>query len=278
MPAHTRDDLHRLRLIQVQSWQDIGKHLRRIVFHSPELADYPFRCTGAPFKLLLPHEGQRAPVLPDYFENGRPRWTNPADKPYSRTYTVRAYDAAACTFTVDFVLHGDNGPASAFACQVEIGQTVAINAPRNTKDPMLVPAAEYLLIGDLTAVPAIQSMLADMDENARGRVILLLPDSADLPADFTCPPHVTHTVFTGGVEQYAAVTAAARASQPQSEDCYVWIAAEAGLVSALRQLARQEWQLPIERCCAVPYWRLCEAEERFHSKRHEFIDADTADS
>ena len=64
MPAHTCDDLHRLRLIQVQSWQDIGKHLRRIVFHSPELADYPFRCTGAPFKLLLPHEGQRAPVLP----------------------------------------------------------------------------------------------------------------------------------------------------------------------------------------------------------------------
>ena len=85
-------------------------------------------------------------------------------------------------------------------------------------------------------------------------------------------------MFTGGVEQYAAVTAAARASQPKSEDCYVWIAAEAGLVSALRQLARQEWQLPIERCCAVPYWRLGEAEESYHSKRHEFIDADAADN
>lgn len=265
-------DPHRPRLIQVSEWYDIGKHLRRIVFHSPELADYPFRCKGAPFKLLLPRAGQTAPVLPERFENGRPRWANPDDKPYSRTYTIRGFDAQACTFTVDFVLHGDNGPASAFAHNVQTGQTVGINAPRNTKDLMLLPAAEYLLIGDLTAVPAIQSMLEDMPADAQGSVILLLPEADDLPADFSCPPAVTHTLFTGGSGQYAAVAEAVRAARPHSEDCYVWIAAEAGLTAALRDIARNEWQLPAARCVAVPYWRMGEAEESYHNKRHEFID------
>lgn len=265
-------DPHRPRLIQVAAWHDIGRHLRRIVFHSPELADYPFRCKGAPFKLLLPREGQSAPVLPLRFENGRPHWANPADKPYSRTYTIRGFDARACTFTVDFVLHGSNGPASAFAENVRAGQTVGINAPRNTRDPMLLPAAEYLLVGDLTAVPAIQSMLEDMDGAACGNVILLLPEAADLPADFACPPKVAATVLTGGSGQYPAVLAAARAARPQNEDCYVWIAAEAGLTAPLRDLARKEWQIPAARCVAVPYWRMGEAEEHYHRKRHEFVD------
>lgn len=266
-------DPHRVRLIQVQSWHDVAPHLRRIVFHSPELADYPFRCNGAPFKLLLPRAGQDAPVLPQRFENGRPVWENPGDKPYSRTYTVRGFDAAACTFSVDFVLHGDNGPASAFAERVKAGQTVGINAPRNTKDPMLLPAAEYLLAGDLTAVPAIQSMLEDMDAAARGQVVLLLPDEADLPADFACPEGVGHSVFAGGAEQYAAVAEAFRAARPQSADCYVWIAAEAELTARLRAIARGEWQLAPARCVAVPYWRRGEAEEVYHRKRHEFMDA-----
>ncbi|WP_373745843.1 siderophore-interacting protein, partial [Neisseria dentiae] len=99
MTNPNNNDPHRIRLIRVQSWHDVGKHLRRIVFNSPELADYPFRCNGAPFKLLLPREGKSAPVLPESFEKGRPRWADPADKPYSRTYTVRAFNRQACTFT-----------------------------------------------------------------------------------------------------------------------------------------------------------------------------------
>lgn len=83
---------------------------------------------------------------------------------------------------------------------------------------------------------------------------------------------VSDTLFTGGSGQYAAVAEAVRAARPHSEDCYVWIAAEAGLTAALRDIARNEWQLPAARCVAVPYWRMGEAEESYHNKRHEFID------
>ena len=47
-------DPKRARLVQVQSLHDISPRLRRVVFHSPELADYPFTCAAAHLKILLP--------------------------------------------------------------------------------------------------------------------------------------------------------------------------------------------------------------------------------
>lgn len=262
----------RIRAVQVQSWQDLSPHLRRIVFYSPDLADYPFTHNGAPFKLLLPRVGQSTFKLPDHFEGGRPHWLNPQDKPQARTYTVRGYDAQACTLTVDFVLHGDNGPASAFAERVAVGQTVGITAPKGSK-PMLQAASYYLLVGDLTALPAIAAMLEQMDEQARGDVLLLVPDAADVPLNLKRPPGLRLHTFVGGAQQYAAVVAAAERCRPPHADAYVWLAAEADLVARLRPLARQQWRLPAAQCYAVPYWREGEAEESYHSQRHAFVDS-----
>ena len=129
----------RPRLIQVQSRRMLGKNMCRITFSGPELADYPCESNGVPFKLLLPRSGQAEPQMPEGFENGRPKWRDPSAKPYSRTYTVRRFDAGKCLLEVDFVLHGDNGPAAAFAARALPGQTVGITAPK--RGSILKPAA-----------------------------------------------------------------------------------------------------------------------------------------
>lgn len=263
----------RIRAVQVQSWQNLSPHLRRIVFHSPDLADYPFTCNGAPFKLLLPRAGQGGFTLPDRFEGGRPHWNHPQDKPQARTYTVRGYDAQACTLTVDFVLHGDNGPASAFAERVAVGQTVGITAPKGSR-PMLQAARHYLLVGDLTALPAMAAMLEQMDEQASGNVLLLVPGAADVPVALKRPPGLRLQTFVGASQQHAAVVAAAEQCRPPDANAYVWLAAEADLVARLRPLVRQQWGLPAAQCYAVPYWREGEAEESYHSQRHAFMDSE----
>lgn len=265
-------DPRRIRLVQVQAWQDLGPHMRRIVFHGAELADYPCRCNGTPFRILLPRNGQKTPALPDSFEGGRPRWRNPEEKPYSRVYTVRDYDAHACTLTVDFVLHGDNGPASAFAHHVAVGQTVGITAPKSSA-AMVEAAAHYLLVGDLTALPAIAAILESLaDCTATGDVLLLLPDAADLPADVVLPAGFKLQLFAGGLEAHQAVLAAAAQCRPPHADCCAWFAAEATLIADLRRLTRTDWQLPAARCHAVPYWRNGESEETYHVHRHAFVD------
>ncbi|WP_416191980.1 siderophore-interacting protein [Neisseria sp. CCUG12390] len=264
---------NRPRLVQVASWQDVSPHLRRIVFHSEELADYPYTFNGAPLKIFLPADGQTVPDFPEMTPAG-PKWAEGVPRPFVRTYTVRDFDRRTNTLTIDFVLHGDNGPASAFAGHVQTGQTIGVSAPRG-RDEMLKPAAEYLFVGDLTALPAIESMLLDMDDGARGHVFVLLPENETLPATFRHPRGIrVHTVYAAP-EQYPYIVGKVRQARPDSNDCYVWFAGEAAMVGALRDLARKEWRLSVKQCYAVPYWRLGEAEEKYHQKRHDFMDGDS---
>lgn len=264
---------NRSRLIQVASWHDVSPHLRRIVFHSPELTDYPAAHHGTPIKIFLPVAGQSQPHFPEITPNG-PQWAEGIPRPFIRTYTIRDADAAAGTLTIDFVLHGDNGPASTFAQNVQVGQTIGVSAPRG-REAMLKSAAEYLFVGDLTAMPAMESMLSAMDADARGHVFVLLPEGETLPTTWHHPQGVQTHLVHAQPSEYAQIITTIRQTRPTCDDCYVWFAGEAAMVSALRDLARREWQISIKRCYAVPYWRLGEAEEKYHQARHAFMDGDS---
>lgn len=265
-------DPKRPRHITVQSLHDLSPHLRRIVFHSPELADYPFRCSGSHIKIMLPQAGQTAPVLPEWTAKG-PRWADDSSKPVVRTYTLRSYDASACTLAIDFVRHGDNGPASRFAEHAAAGQTIGVSAPVGPV-PILKPAADYLIAGDLCALPAICAMFGDMPKHARGRVFLHLPEAADMPSEHIIPAGVTLHPFFGASTQYAGLVEAVASQRPPQDNCYVWLAGEAEMVSALRTLAKETWRIPRPQYYAVPYWRQGESEELYHRKRHDFLDSD----
>ncbi|UOO81685.1 siderophore-interacting protein [Uruburuella testudinis] len=263
----------RARLIRVQSWHDLSPNLRRIVFHSPELADYPFECNGAHIKIFLPQPGQSEPVMPEITPHG-PRWPNKASAPYKRSYTLSAYDREACTLAIDFVLHGDNGPASAFAEQVQSGQTIGVSPPAG-KRGLLEAAPCCLLAGDLSALPAITAMLADMAADTQGCVLLWLPESADLPASLPKPAGVEIKLFTDAdADPMGKLVRSAEAWQPCGSDARVWFAGEAEMVAALRPIARVKWQLPAGQCYAVPFWRRGEDEEQYHRQRHDFMDSD----
>lgn len=260
-------------LIRVQSWRDVSPHLRRIVFHSPDLSDYPAEHgNGAPLKILLPREAGQTPELPEWTSRGA-RFPEGAVKPFARTYTLRDFDAEECTLTIDFVLHGDNGPASAFAEHVSVGQTIGVSAPRS-REPILKAADAYWIAGDLTAMPAIESMIAAMKPDAVGDVFLLLPEGEGLPDTFEAPANVGVHIFEGDARRYQALIEAAAAAKPEAANCYYWIAAEAAMTADLRQLVRGEWQIPLARCHAVPYWRAGDNEEKYHQQRHAFMDED----
>ncbi|WP_082783586.1 siderophore-interacting protein [Snodgrassella sp. CFCC 13594] len=258
------------RHITVCRWLDLSPNLRRIVFHAPTLADYPFHCNGAHIKLFFPHEGENQPQLPTFSSRG-PVWADPNNKPIARTYTLREFDATACTLSVDFVKHGDNGPASYFAEHVQIGQIIGISEPAGPI-PMLKPAKRYFMAGDLTALPAISAMLAEMDSQAEGDVLLWLPEQADWPNDLTIPTAIHIHPFVGGLDQIKQLVAFAHTCTPPTIEDFVWVAGEASMVAPLRVLARQQWQIPLARCYAVPYWRSGESEEAYHQKRHDFMD------
>src|SRR5687768_9733357 len=102
---------------------DLTPTMRRVTFSGPGLGDYPVAGFDHYARLLLPREGQAEPTLP-----AGESWyvalmkMDRADRPVVRNYTLRAVRPEDCEVDVDFVLHGDAGPAAAWASQVEPGQ------------------------------------------------------------------------------------------------------------------------------------------------------------
>lgn len=260
----------RPRLIQVQHWYDISPNLRRIVFHSTDLFDYPFERNGAHIKIFLPLPGQPQPELPQITDRG-PRWLNKATAPFKRSYTLSGFDRETCTLSIDFVRHGENGPASTFAEHVQVGQIIGISSPRD-KNLFEEGVDAYLLAGDLSALPAITAILANLPETTHGDVLLWLPSESDIPKNLQKPQKVNLHSFTP-THSLDALTQLFIQCRPKTENARYWIAGEASMVDSLRHIVRQQWQIPARHCYAVPFWRLGESEEQYHQSRHAFMDA-----
>ncbi len=94
-----------------------------------------------------------------------------------RDYTPRRYDAAANTLEVDFVIH-DAGPATRWAMQAAVGQTMSIGGPRGS---FIIPTTFdwHLLAGDDTALPAIGRRLAELPSGSRAVVLAEVDGPAD---------------------------------------------------------------------------------------------------
>lgn len=110
----------------VKTVQNITPLMRRITVVGEDLKGLP-----------VEHPAQWMKVFP------------PADagrKPEGRAYTIRHYEAQTGCMELDFVLHGDNGPASAWAGRAKAGDVPQLAGPR--AGYRIDPAAtRHLLVG-----------------------------------------------------------------------------------------------------------------------------------
>ncbi|WP_437321490.1 siderophore-interacting protein [Sorangium sp. So ce385] len=259
------------RLLEVLRATSITPHLRRITLGGEALAGFPAGSGGAHIKVFLPRDGQSAPELPTLGPDG-PVWPPAPRRPITRTYSVRRYDARAGELDVDFVLHGDDGPASRWARRVEPGGRIGVAGPSGP-DPMLGPADWYLLAGDLAALPAIGALLEALPATARGHAFIAVPDEADVQP-IASPPAVALTwlPLRGRHAPGPELEDAVRALEWPPGRAFAWVAGEASSVRAIRDHLRNERGLGRDAMYAVPYWKADRAEEAYHEERHRFMD------
>src|SRR3990170_3722657 len=101
-----------------------------------------------------------------------------------RTYTVRDRDDDARTVTVDFVLHGDLGPASAWASRAVPGDRIAIYGPGHAYLPP--DDADWICcLGDETALPAIGAIVESADERRTVAYVEVADEAERLPLEAT---------------------------------------------------------------------------------------------
>lgn len=276
-------------LIQVTDVRRITPHMVRVTFAGDGLDDFP-TWPDQQLKLLFPRAGRRVPRLPEEAADGDAmRWYQaflalPEDeRPWMRSYTVRAYDPVRHRITVDFVLHGTTataGPATRWAASAAVGDLLARYGPSAVyAKPLPLDRADWLLLaGDATALPAIGSLVEALPPGARALACIEVADAADEQRFTTRADLTVRWVHADG--RHDALPAAVRALTFPSGSVFAWLAGEAGAVRALRRHLIEERGADKRQIDFSGYWRrtltqddapteedLAEAQERLAAAR-----------
>ncbi|GGU44869.1 siderophore-interacting protein [Lentzea flava] len=146
------------------------------------------------------------------------------ERPWMRSFTVRSLVDGV--LTVDFVLHGDSGPASAWAARAKPGDVIGRFGPSPDYARPLGVADLLVFAGDETALPAIASLLELLPASQRRLAFVEVAD----PAEEQDIPGVRWVHRSAGEDLVSVVTAA---EVPSS--VWVWLGGEASAVRALRR-------------------------------------------
>jgi NADPH-dependent ferric siderophore reductase len=250
----------------------IGPHLRRITFTGPEFAGITSAGLDQRIKLFFPLPGQVEPIVPEG-PNWYAEYRALADdaRPPMRTFTIRDFRPVRRELDVDFVLHGDTGPASSWAGRATEGDRIAILAPDVRHEEILgyeyKPPADtdwVLLAGDETALPAITAIVESLPAGRRALVFVEVVSPADL-TPMTSAADVTLSWLSragrpAGGPDGPLREAIARTELPAGVP-YAWLAGESGSITDLRRYLVNERGLEKARVYFAGYWLLGSAIE-----------------
>ena len=135
-------------IFKVLSRTPLSSHFLRLQLQGP-LASwtcYP----GAYVKLLLP--GAKP--------NAEGQMKNKV-----RTYTIRSLDREREVLTIDFALHQPAGPATQWALNAQVGDSIELKGPGNLKfDP--AGGDWYLFAADMAALPAALAVMESLERSS----------------------------------------------------------------------------------------------------------------
>lgn len=240
----------KFRLLRVARVVPLSAGLVRVTL-TGDLSDFVSSSFDDHVKVFFPAEGETRPAMPEAGPDG-PIFPQGAGRPTMRDFTPRRFDTEAGELDLEFALH-EAGPATAWAAQAQPGQYLGIGGPRGS---MVIPSgyAWHLLIGDETALPAIQRRLAELPTGTRVAVIVEVANrDARIPL--------------GEVDLYAVwcyrdeadsdnplLDAVADIALPEG-DGYVWAAGEASAIRVVRAHLVNERGVDKKRIRASAYWR-----------------------
>lgn len=133
------------RMLSVADAWHLTPNMIRVTLHAGFVTDLPEGIEGAHCKIYLPDPGEDPAAFQHRLEAG--------PRPTMRTYTIRHIRPWIGEIDVDFVDHGDSGPASAWARQAAPGAICGFGGPGPVKLATF-HADSYLVAADMSALPS----------------------------------------------------------------------------------------------------------------------------
>lgn len=157
---------------------------------------------------------------------------------------------------IDFVDHGDGGPASAWARNAQAGTVCGFAGPGPIKVTSYY-ADSYLIVADMSALPVAAATLEAMPEGAKGTAIFEIMSPED-KQDFRIPDGIdVHWIVNADPREIGVqVIEMLRDMDWPSGVVQACIAGESGMIKTLRQDILVKRALPKEDCYISGYWKI----------------------
>ncbi|UZE14080.1 siderophore-interacting protein [Pseudomonas sp. B21-053] len=279
----------------LQRKQALSPHMMRVTLAGPMVTDMATWAPDQRVKLFFPAEdGSPARLSHEDGWYARYRSMPVAQRPAMRTYTIRHLRADQGEVDIDFVLHGETGPASRWAIRSVPGASIQITAPDRHftaqdaggfewKPPQALK--QLLLVADATALPAALGILDELsvlDEPPLTQAFfevdsledaLPVPDWPGLSVEWLVREHASagslmvEAVQRANLPSYVSKESVELAevnvdeeilwetSASASDGFYGWIAGETVAVMSLRKYLIKERGIPRESLNLMGYWR-----------------------
>lgn len=172
----------------------------------------------------------------------------------SRYYTVRSWDGSE--LVLDVVVH-EVGLVTEWASGDCVGDRVTIT---ESKGSFAMPddAGWLLLVGDLTALPAMARISEEHADAVPTRIVAEVPDDPQQLAGYLAASADTSWVPLAGGSKLAALVEAM--DWPDGPG-YFWMAGESAQMRAIRKHLMRVVKLPSSHYDVMGYWRAVEARQ-----------------
>jgi NADPH-dependent ferric siderophore reductase len=258
-----------IRFIEVAGVERLGPRLARVAFGGADLADFACTEPDQQVKLYFPKPRQAVPRLPepdsDFLGWYQAFTAIPeAERPWMRSYTIRAHHPRRRRIDIDFVLHHDAGPATRWALSARPGDTLGMFGPsevfgRPVPLSVSIGASDWLLLaGDETALPAIGSLIESLPEGARAIAYIEVGDAADEQRFDTRGEVAVRWLHRGEVPAGRSdlLAEGLRGADLPPGTGFAWLAGESGVVRALRRHLVDERGMDKRAIEFAGHWRL----------------------
>lgn len=258
-------------LASVAAIDDLSPHLRRVTFVAPRIADAVTAGPDQRIKVLLspPDGGElRLPTGPEWYTE----WcATPVEERFiMRTYTVRGLRSEVAELDVEFVLHGVNGPASAWVSEARLGDEVGLILPfsvdTSSTKGLLHSGVDYVppatsvrrvLVADETALPALAGILEQLPPGVQATALVGVPDIRDIrPLPTPGTVDIIWIPHTGGpADGPASLLEALKATTLPYDVDYAWVAGESSMIKQVRRHLVNAVGMPKTSISFQGYWK-----------------------
>jgi len=253
------------RFLTVNEAKYLTPNMIRVTFSGRELEDFPAGREGANCKLVLPREGEsRENFVNTIITEGIDKKVHPV-----RTYTVRSFRLDSRELDIDFVAHGDDGPATRWAQAAGPGSFLGFMGPGPVKVETF-HSDWYLVAADMSALPVAAATLEAMPDDAKGVAIFEVLSSADRQ-EFRIPDGIdVHWVTIDDPHRHSPQQEAfIRGLDWPDGSVQTCIAGEGTVIAGLRTYLLTERKLPRKDAYISGYWKLGLIEDEHQQMKRE---------